>query len=58
MSDTRGCSKASCCDRGDINAQICRNVGAYDKSTTMGRYGIRRTNPQVEGQIEWLTVQG
>ena len=40
---------------GDINAQIGRNVGAYDKSNTMGRNGIRKINPQGEDQIEWLT---
>ena len=37
---------------GDINAQIGRNIGAYDKSNTVGRYGFRRTNPQGEDQIE------
>ena len=40
---------------GDINAQIGRNIGDYDKSNTVGRYGFRRTNPQGEDQIEWLT---
>ena len=30
---------------GNINAQIGRNIGAYDKSNTVGR----------EDQIEWLT---
>ena len=43
---------------GDINAQIGRNIRAYDKSNTVGRYGFRRTNPQGEDQIEWLTEHG
>ena len=43
---------------GDINAQIGRNIGAYDKSTTVGRNGFRRTNPQGEDIIDWLTEQG
>ena len=43
---------------GDINAQIGRNIGAYDKSTTVGRYGFRRTNPPGEDIIDWLTEQG
>ena len=41
---------------GDINAQIGRNIGAYDKSNTVGRF--RKTNPQGEDQIEWLTEHG
>ena len=50
-----GYSKASCRDRGgDINAQIGRNVGAYDNGK-IWNYGIRKTNPQGEDQIEWLT---
>ena len=40
---------------GDINAQIGRNIGAYDKSNTVGRYGFRKRNPYEEDQIEWLT---
>ena len=43
---------------GDNNAQIGRNIGAYDKSTTVGRYGFRRTNPQGEDIIDWLTEHG
>ena len=43
---------------GGINAQIRRNIGAHDKSNTMGRYGFRKTNPQGEDQIEWLTEHG
>ena len=42
----------------DINVQIGRNIGAYDKSNKVGRYGFRRRNPQGEDQIEWLTEHG
>ena len=40
---------------GDINAQIGRNIGAYDKSNTVGKNGFRKTNPHEEDQIECLT---
>ena len=43
---------------GDVNAQIGRKLGAYDKSTAVGRYGFRRTNPQGEDLIDWLTEHG
>ena len=57
--NTRGYSKASCRDWGaDINAQIDKNIGVYDKSSTVGRYGFRRTNQQGEDQSEWLTEHG
>ena len=55
---TRGYSKASYRDWGDINAEIGRNIGAYDKSNTVGRYRFRKTSSQGEDQIEWLTEHG
>ena len=50
-----GTSKQIVVIGGDSNAQIGRNIGVYDKSNTVGRCGFRRTNPQGEDQIEWLT---
>ena len=43
---------------GDINAPIGRDIGAYDKSNTVGRYGFRKTNKQGEDQFKWLTENG
>ena len=43
---------------GNSNVQIGSNIGAYDKSNTVGRYGFRRTNPQKGDQIEWLAEHG
>ena len=35
---------------GDINAQIGRNIGAYEKSNTVGSYGFSKTKPKGEDQ--------
>ena len=38
-----GTAKKVIVNGGDINTQIGRNIRAYDKSTTVGSYGFRRT---------------